>query len=62
MAALPPFHAQVAPVTAAELGRSWHAGCPVGPPALRSVAVSYVGFDGRAHTGRLVVNAASRAT
>ena len=55
MAALPPFHASVAPVTAAELGKSWHAGCPVGPAGLRTVTVSYVGFDGRAHRGQLVV-------
>ena len=55
MAALPPFHAAVAPVTAAELGRSWHPGCPVGPSALRTLTVSYVGFDGRAHRGQLVL-------
>jgi len=56
MAALPPFHASIAPVTAAELGKSWHAGCPVGPSDLRNLTVSYVGFDGRAHTGTLVVH------
>ncbi len=58
MAVLPPFSAAVAPVTAAELGRSWHPGCPVGPASLRRVTVSYVGFDGRAHRGELVVNRA----
>ena len=57
MAALPPFHAAVAPVTAVQLGRSWHPGCPVGPSGLRTLSVSYVGFDGRAHRGRLVVAA-----
>jgi hypothetical protein len=56
MPALPPFQATVLPVTAAELGRSWHKGCPVGPAQLRRVFVSYVGFDGRAHRGELVVN------
>jgi hypothetical protein len=56
--ALPPFHAASAPVTAAMLGKSWHAGCPVGPSQLRRVYVTYVGFDGRAHRGELVVNAA----
>ena len=55
MAALPPFQASSAPVTVAELGKSWHPGCPVGPSQLRNVTVSYVGFDGRAHTGTLVV-------
>ncbi len=58
MAALPPFHATVSPVSAAGLGRSWHAGCPVGPAQLRRLFVSYVGFDGRAHRGELVVNRA----
>jgi hypothetical protein len=58
MAALPPFQASVSPVTAAELGRSWHPGCPVGPRDLRLVHVSYVGFDGRAHSGALVVHRA----
>src|SRR5215475_12390951 len=58
MNALPPFHASSAPVTAAELGASSHPGCPVGPSQLRTVKVSYVGFDGHAHTGALVVNRA----
>jgi hypothetical protein len=57
MAALPPFQASVALVTAQQLGRSWHPGCPVGPPSLRRLRVSFVGFDGRAHTGELVVAA-----
>ncbi len=56
MPALPPFHASVAPVTAAELGRSWHPGCPVSPAQLRRLSVSFVGFDGHSHVGELVVN------
>ena len=56
MAALPPFHVAVNPVTATELGASWHEGCPVGPSQLRTLHVSYVGFDGRAHRGAIVVN------
>jgi len=55
MAALPPFHASVVPVSAAQLGRSWHRGCPVEPAGLRRLHISFVGFDGRAHTGELVV-------
>ena len=55
MAALPPFHVAAVPVTAAELGASWHEGCPVGPAELRTVRVSYVGYDGRSHTGAIVV-------
>lgn len=58
MAALPPFHVAVASVTVAELGASWHEGCPVGPEQLRTVRVSYVGFDGRSHTGAIVVRQA----
>jgi hypothetical protein len=37
-------------------GRSWHAGCPVALSELRVVRVSHWGFDGRVHTGALVVN------
>ena len=44
MQALPPFHASSRAVTAAELGASWHAGCPVGPSQLRMLHVSFVGF------------------
>ena len=52
------LHGQVAPVTRGELGASWHPGCPVAPAQLRRVTVPYWGFDGRGHTGALVVNAA----
>jgi hypothetical protein len=58
MAALPPFQVAIAPVTAAELGASWHRGCPVGPAELRTVHVLFVGFDGRAHAGAIVVHRA----
>jgi D-alanyl-D-alanine carboxypeptidase len=53
----PPFAHSVAPVTAAALPHSWHRGCPVAPAQLRRLRVSYWGFDRRAHTGALVVNA-----
>jgi hypothetical protein len=52
----PEFVAEVLPVTASDLGRSWHRGCPVGPDQLRQVRLSYWGFDGQAHTGTLVVH------
>ena len=55
--ALPPFRASVATVTRAQLGASWHSGCPVAPSQLRLVHVSFVGFDGKAHNGSIVVNA-----
>ena len=34
----------------------WHSGCPVGLSELRILRVLHVGFDGRTHTGELVVN------
>jgi hypothetical protein len=34
----------------------WHQGCPVALSDLRVLTVSHWGFDGRAHTGRLIVN------
>ena len=44
-------------VTTAELGKSWHHGCPVGAASLRAVALTFWGFDHKAHSGTLVVNA-----
>jgi hypothetical protein len=43
-------------VTAADLGPSWHPGCPVDPQQLRRVEVSYIGFDAQPHRGDLIVN------
>jgi D-alanyl-D-alanine carboxypeptidase-like protein len=53
----PPFTHTVSRVTAAQLAYSWHRGCPVAPAELRRLRLSYWGFDGRAHSGALVVNA-----
>ena len=53
----PPFSASVSRVTRAQLGASWHSGCPVAPERLRRVRLTYQGFDGEVHTGTLVVNA-----
>jgi len=53
----PPFTHAVSRVTAAQLPHSWHRGCPVAPAQLRRLRLAYWGFDGRAHTGELVVNA-----
>jgi hypothetical protein len=39
-------------------GVSWHEGCPVPLRNLRLVRVTYWGFDGAAHRGRLVVHRA----
>jgi len=37
-------------------GQFWHKGCPVGLGDLRVLTVRHWGFDGRTHTGQLVVN------
>lgn len=52
----PPFGHSVERVTAAQLPHSWRAGCPVAPARLRRLRLTYWGFDGRVHTGTLVVN------
>ena len=54
---LPPFTSSVTRVTAADLRYSYRPGCPVAPSGLRLVRLRYVGFDGNAHAGSLVVNA-----
>jgi hypothetical protein len=53
----PPFSHSVSRVTAAQLPRSWHPGCPVSPRLLRRVRLTYWGIDGRAHTGAVIANA-----
>ena len=51
---------RIGPALAARMdGRSWHSGCPVPISGLRLVRASHWGFDGRVHTGVLVVNADS---
>ncbi|MCV7191362.1 M15 family metallopeptidase [Mycolicibacterium brumae] len=45
----------ISPVTAADLGASWRAGCPLAPSGLRLVEVDYLGFDGQSHRGALIV-------
>jgi hypothetical protein len=55
------FHSAVQPLPAplrAELRAAavWHSGCPVELSQLRVLTVTHWGFDGRAHTGQLVVN------
>jgi D-alanyl-D-alanine carboxypeptidase len=51
------FHAAVVPVPPAVQRRStWTAGCPVTVAELRYVTVGFRGFDGRAHTGELIVH------
>jgi hypothetical protein len=56
----PGFHARVQPIPPAMraqmIGVSWHPGCPVGLGDLRMLTLTYRGFDGRDHTGRLIAN------
>jgi D-alanyl-D-alanine carboxypeptidase len=53
------FRSAIRPISAAvraRMGATWRPGCPVGLGDLRYVTVSFRGFDGRAHTGELVVH------
>lgn len=50
------YQARVDPVPEAVLRRStWRAACPVGVADLRYLRMSFWGFDGRAHTGEMIV-------
>jgi hypothetical protein len=64
-ALVPGFHARVQPIPPAMraqmTGVSWHKGCPVGLDDLRLLTLTYRGFDGRTHTGRLVANRTAAA-
>jgi hypothetical protein len=51
------FSSGVATVSAAQLGATWHTGCPVDPSQLRLLELTYWGFDNQSHVGSMVVNA-----
>ncbi|MGK4598114.1 hypothetical protein [Amycolatopsis sp. w19] len=52
------FAGTVNPVPAGVLARStWQPACPVTAGELRYLTLSFWGFDGRAHTGEMLVNA-----
>lgn len=51
------FVAGSSPVTRADVRHSWRPGCPVAPSQLRLLRLTFRGFDGRDHTGGLVVAA-----
>ena len=57
---LPRFHGTSSPLDAETrdriVGSSWHRGCPVGLDELRLLRLTYLGFDGEAHGGRMVVH------
>ena len=54
------YHARVQPIPPAMraqmTGVSWQPGCPVGLSDLRLITLTYRGFDGRDHAGRLIAN------
>ena len=54
------FHTSIqplpGPLRAQLAGRYWHRGCPVQLSRLRVLTVNHWGFDGRVHTGQIVVN------
>jgi len=54
----PPFRSSVAAISPGFRAQmtSWHRGCPVPLSDLRLVRVSFWGFDGRAHSGTLIVD------
>ncbi len=65
-ASLAGFHASARPLSpavrsAVVSAHQWHAGCPVTLSQLRVLTVTYHGFDGRTHTGQVVVNKAAAA-
>lgn len=55
-----PTSPAIAPLTpemkAAMTGKSWNPGCPVALDDLVSVRVTYIGFDGSSHEGKLIVH------
>jgi hypothetical protein len=55
-----PFEATIGPIDgslrATMTGVSWRRGCPVSLRDLRVIRSSHWGFDGRVHTGRLIVH------
>ena len=53
------FRSTVRPIDAAirtRMGATWSPACPVSLADLRYVTVSFRGFDGRPHTGELILN------
>src|SRR5581483_542205 len=54
-----PFSWHTSRVTPADLGKSWHSGCPVGPAQLRAISLTYWGFDRQSHHGTLVASASA---
>jgi hypothetical protein len=64
-AAAPAYHSSIEPLPASLkqklTGPYWRPGCPVSLSQLRLLTVRHWGFDGRPHTGQLVVNGEAAA-
>ena len=59
-----PYRSSAEPIDAAlaaRMGDTWQPGCPVALSDLRHLTLSFWGFDGKPHTGELVVNASAAA-
>jgi hypothetical protein len=59
------FHATTGPITSAirkRMGETYRSGCPVPLSDLRYLTLVFRGFDGKAHTGELVVAAKAAAS
>ncbi|MGQ0777335.1 MAG: M15 family metallopeptidase [Pseudonocardiales bacterium] len=57
------FESTITPVPAQALARStWQPACPVSSSQLRYLTMSFHGFDGRVHTGEMLVNADAAET
>ncbi|WP_370021861.1 M15 family metallopeptidase [Planotetraspora sp. GP83] len=54
----PKFTATIGRLSRGEAPYSWRPGCPVPLSGLRKITMTYWGFDDKAHTGELAVNAA----
>jgi hypothetical protein len=52
----PPFAATVTGATAADVPRSWRAGCPVGPDRLAVLRLSYWDLGGQPRVGTLIAH------
>jgi hypothetical protein len=52
----PPFTGTVTDATAADVPRSWRAGCPVGPDRLAVLRLSHWDFDGQPRVGTLIAH------
>ncbi|HEV7722741.1 MAG TPA: M15 family metallopeptidase, partial [Iamia sp.] len=52
----PVFTSGIWPVARADVASSWREGCPVHWNDLSAVNVAYWGYDGKRHTGNLVVH------